>query len=395
MNKKIFSLIIIISVFLTFLVGCDKEENIKFNREVIVDGSVKISALVPSGNDVSNQIKNGITFANSLADSVKLNDSISVDIEIAEYTDSNDVSIKAQSLVDNGSSLIIYSGDDYNTFFTFTNFVNSTEIPVISLSPYTYEASNFYSLTLTPDYLATCVSTYASENNYKNLAIVAESSNDYYFNLLDTFKSTFISLNGIEPITITINEDNTTDFSKYDFLFLATSDVKREEIVSKIRSNGFNGEIMLNEIIDKGSISHLVFSNCSFISKYEENNSNNVATIFNLMYSKEYGVSDDSISAATAYGYDAYMLAFEGLKSFESTENSIFKDTTTPTTLNPTEITLSDFSEAINNTKYVGVTDYISFNNNKAVPTYIYVDNIIDGKAVFKNKYTFTSTTTN
>ena len=31
-----------------------------------------------------------------------------------------------------------------------------------------------------------------------------------------------------------------------DFLFLATSDVKREEIVSKIRSNSFNGEIMLN-----------------------------------------------------------------------------------------------------------------------------------------------------
>lgn len=395
MSKRILSLLLMIltlSMFLLF--GCEITGNNR-DRKVIVDNTIKIEALIPD-NSTGELIESGIAFANNLANNIYFDEQISIEFSATKYRNEDNIAEIAQVIEANGASAIIYGGDNYSNFKSFTAFVESTNIPVISLCPFDFESDNFFSLTLTPKYLSSCGATYAIENSIKNPLVVLEDTSDYYVGFAEIITSTFLSYTGNEPhIIYSSSLDDYSLYFEHDFIFLSSSESTYAEIITDLRSHGFTGEIMLSEVFDKSVVSGDLFNNCSLISKYEKDTSNNVSTVFGTMYSEQHGIADDNISPAVAYGYDAYMIAFEALKNFEPKDDLLFGsvNTTEDTASDVTsmDFLLSDYCRVISDVNYRGITDVISFDGNNVNPTCVYVDNVIGDKVFFGKKYTFTS----
>lgn len=398
MRKRNLCILLIILALSLSLFACG-EESVNSDKPVIADNTFRIGMLLSSKESTSSDIEAGFNYAYSLANTVNLNESVSVDCSTVYYNDSSDVEYFAESLVTDGVSAIVFGNSDYESFAVFAEYIGNIKVPVISLNPYFAESDNIYTLSLNPKYMSSCAATYAMEKGYNACAVLLESSDKYCTDFAETYKSTLKNYIGVEP-TVYYKNGELANYSSsalsggnYDFLFLISSQQNRESFISELRNSGFTGEIMLTEILDKASVKSEAFNNCSFISKLEQDSSNNVSTVFYSMYSEYSGVSEADISPAVAYGYDAYMTAFEALKSFApESSSSIFANNDAieaSTESKLTEIKMSDFRKAIGDVAYFGVTDTVTFKENTVVPTYIYVDNIINSEILFNSKYTF------
>ncbi|MDO4419836.1 MAG: hypothetical protein Q4B92_05665 [Ruminococcus sp.] len=400
MNKRIISICLMIFTFVFCVYGCEnKEENT--DKSVITDNTFNIGLLLPEGNETSTEIESGVMYAHSLANTVNLEETVNVNYIEQYYKNGTDVKLCAESLITNGVSTIIYSGDDLDAYNSLCDYVSKIEIPVISLSPYSSSCDNFFSLTLSPKFISSCAATYAMEKGYSHCAVLCENSEKYYSDFAQTYKNTLNSYIGTEP-TVYYNSGELENYSpsalvsgNYDYLLLIASQTNREDLVTELRNSGFNGEIMLTEVLSKGSLKNNIFDRCSFISKLEEDSSNNISTVFCSAYAEQAGIGIREISPSVAYGYDAYMTAFEALKSFAPKKSSLsFSNegiAETDVTSQDNDILLSEYTDALINTIYFGVTDTIKFKEHSSVPTYIYVDNIINADILFGSKYTFAS----
>ncbi len=395
--KKFLSVTLLFLIISLSLFGCNNNQEI-VDPVVINDGTFKIGMLVPDAEDMYSHYKSGFSFASELANFVTINnEEIFNDYSIFNYS-TEDILLYAQNLVDEGVSVIIFCGEDFKAFNDFIDFINGTNIPVISLSPYTCDYKRFFSLPLSAEYQASCAATYASDRGYTNSVVLCESDNQYYRNFAEVYTNTFKSYIGTEP-AVYYQTGESANYSSsslasgnYDYMFLISSSENRMATVNDLRSNGFNGEIMFNEVFDHTVARFSMLNNCSFITKLENDPSNNISTVFYSQFSEYEGVNPKLVTSAAAYGYDAYMTIFEAFKSFSDNDsNAIFKNepATVSTETIKTEITLSEFVNALENVVYSGVTDTIKFKDNYAVPTYIYVDNITNSEITLSNKYTF------
>ena len=395
--KKIFSVILFISIIALTLFGCSQEQEIS-DPVIFKDGTFSIGMLVPDGEEIYTNCENGFLFANSLANYVSINnEEVYNYYSIFNYT-ADDIVLNAQNLVDQGVSVIVFCGEDLNSFNEFTNYIKDTNIPVVSLSPYTCDYDRFYSLPLSKEYQASCSATYALDKGYTNSAVLCQSDDQYYRDFAGIYKNTFKSYIGTEPAVYykTGESANYTGAAfvsgNYDYLFLICPSENRMDTVNDLRSNGYNGEIMFNEVFDHTVSRFSMLNNCSFMTKLENDPSNNISTVFYSEFSENFGINSTSVTSAAAYGYDAHMTIFEALKSFADNDSSSFFKNETPTsttTSEESEIKLSDFVNALENVAYNGVTDIIKLKDHKVVPTYIYVDNIVNSEISLSNKYTF------
>lgn len=397
MTKRLLCIFLAILTLSAGLCACDKSKE-NTDKPIINNGAVNIGALLPSNNKISAEINSGLDYAYELASSVNLNESVDITLSSLYYTDSSDVAYYAENLVSNDVSAIIYYGEDIESFNAFSEYIEEIKIPVLSLCPYTTNYDNIYTLSLTPKYMSSCAATYAMEKGYNSCAVLSYSSDDYYSDFAEIYKNTLSSYVGTEP-TLYYKNGELANYSpsalvsgNYEYLFLICPAENIEELVSELRENGFLSEIMLSEVLDKTFVEGEVYNNCSFISKLEADSSNNVSTVFYSMFAEHNQIQDNNVSSAAAYGYDAYMIAFEALKSFAQNSGSVFaNDSVAESTVtdNCAEIKLSDYREAFTTILYQGVTDVVSFKDNSTVPTYIYVDNIINSEIFFCKKYTF------
>lgn len=400
MSKRIICLCIIVFILSLMLFGCENN-NENSDKSVIENGTFNVGVLLSQNQSSAKYIENGIDFAYSLADSVNLSEKIDVKYSVAYYNDSNEVKSSAEALVAGGVSAIIFDGADYESYTVFSDYIKETDISVVSLSTYSTQNDNIYTISLSPKYMSSCAATYAMEKGYNTCAMLVESSDKYYTDFAETYKNTLKSYVGVEP-TVYYKNGELSNYSSsalssgnYEYLFLVSSESYREELVSELRASGFSGEIMFNEIMDKTSVKNSTFNNCSFLSKLEPDSSNNVSTVFYSMYAEQTGLSEAEISPAVAYGYDAYMTVFEALKSFApKSSSSFFANTDTTLASEQAEIKMSDFNKAIANVVYLGVTDTVAFESNVATPTYIYVNNINNAEIIFGSKYTFAANNT-
>lgn len=400
MSKRIICLCIIVFIFPLMLFGCENN-NENSDKSVIENGTFNVGVLLSQNQSSAKYIENGIDFAYSLAGSVNLSEKIDVKYSVAYYNDSNEVKSSAEALVADGVSVIIFDGADYESYTVLSDYIKETEISVISLSTYSTQNDNIYTISLSPKYMSSCAATYAMEKGYNTCAMLVESSDKYYTDFAETYKNTLKSYVGVEP-TVYYKNGELSNYSSsalssgnYEYLFLVSSESYREELVSELRASGFSGEIMFNEIMDKTSVKNSTFNNCSFLSKLEPDSSNNVSTVFYSMYAEQTGISEAEISPAVAYGYDAYMTVFEALKSFApKSSSSVFANTDTTLASEQAEIKMSDFNKAIAKVVYLGVTDTVAFKSNVATPTYIYVNNINNAEIIFGSKYTFAANNT-
>ena len=404
MKIRIISLLLTVFVISFTMFGCT--DNTSDNDiQLICDGVFEVGCLLPEEGAISQQLKDGFLFANSLADSVNLNGvSVSVNYTISYYSEFNDISSEAESLVSNGVSAVVCYTDDYEEYKAFSSVMAESGIPAISLSPFPSEQENIFSLTSGISYMSSATATYVMEKSYVKCAVLCETGDKYYSDFAETFKATYKSYIGAEP-TVYYKSGDLANYSpaalvsgSYDCVLIICSDTDREQLTSELRDNGFAGEIMFTEVLNNQLLETDAFDNCSYLTKLNEDASNNISTVFYSMYSEYAGIKPEDVTAAVAYGYDSYMTIFEALKTFSADNgNSVFENTGTQSasSVNTNDIKLSDLSAALENVVYYGVTDTIRFMNNQSITTFIYVDNILGGKAQLGSKYTFAPENTN
>lgn len=405
MKKRFFSLVLIIILVSSVFFGC-KDEAVDNDRQIITSNTFKIGCLLHEGSDTSQQVYDGLSFANSLADSVNLdNETVSVECSVSYYSDSDDMTLEAQTLTDSGVSAIVYYAEDFVANESIASVVGESGIPAVSLGSYSSKYDNIFNLTISTSYMSSALATYATEKGYSNCAVLCETGDSFSVQFADTFKATYESYAGTEPFVCYKSGDlaNYTPASfisgNYDCTVIICSDNSRKEIVTELRENGFSGEIIFSEILNKFSLEADFYDGCSFLSKLNEDNSNNISTMFYSMYSEYAGVKSEDVTSAVAYGYDAYMTIFEALKSFGTiTESALFGDTDTQpadSAKSIDDIKLSDLKETLKSVVYYGVTDTVRFTDNQTTATYIYVDTVSEGKTQFAGKYTFSSESSN
>lgn len=407
MKKHFLAFLLIVTSFVLSFTGCTSNPSEEIIDEpIIVDGVVKVGLLLSNDDtytNISEQIKNGFDYGHSLADNLNIGKSIKVETLYEAYTDSTDVLTSATNLHSAGASAIVTDGTDISVLTIVSNYFSNKNIPVINLSNYSCKSDVVFNLALSTEYIASSAATHAMDKGYTQCAVLAEEDSDYFKGFAEIYSSTLNAYIGTTP-TIYYKSGESANYTpsaltsgNYDYLFLITTEKNRQLLVEELRSSGFSGEIMLTEITDKTTVQHQSFNNCSFFSKLELDSANNISTVFHTSYSEFKSINEHDISAASAYGYDSYMVLFEALKSFGGNKNSaiIFSNSTEPSeNIQTDEILGSDLITSINNLTYYGVTDTISFADNSSVPTYIYVDNIINSQAVYSGKYSFNSTAT-
>ncbi len=397
MIKKVTSLVLITLILILALYGCVNNKE-TYNPIIINDGTFNIGMLIPDDDDSAEEFQEGFSFASNLANCVNINNEEIYNYYVISSYDADEVVTNAQQMIEQGVSVMVFCGEDINAFNSFIDYIKDTNVPVISLSPYTCDYSRFYSLVPNVEYKASCAATYAMEKGYNRGVVLCEGSDKYYNDFAEVFKNTFKTYIGTEPTVYYKNgekanySDSALVSGNYDYLLLIGPSTNRINTVNNLRNSGFNGEIMFDEVFDHTIPRFSSLNNCSFMTKLENDSANNISTVFYSEFSKDREIEKSFVTSAAAYGYDAYMTIFEALKSFSEVDtNSIFKNenTTSASATENVEITLSDFTEAIENIVYHGVTDTIKFKDNACITTYIYVDNISNSEITLSNKYTF------
>ncbi len=408
MNKRIvlvlLSFIIVASVLFA---GCtDENKTETTDNPIITQGVIKIGLLLNSEETYKNTsqlIKDGFDYAHSLASSVNIGDKVEVETVYADYSSAAEASEASEELYNQGVSAVVTDSVRLDVFTEVSTFFLDKNIPVISLSKYLDYYDTTYTLAVDRLYSASVASTYAKDKGYQTAAAILGNDSEYHTKFFNRLSDSLVSYINSKP-TAYYYEGDSTNYTpdvivggNYDFIYLLCDLDVCEKIVSDLRQSGFSGDIILGEILDKTFVEKDVFNGCSYISKLELDNANNISSVFYNNYSEYKDISKSAVSAASAYGYDAYMTVFEGLKTFgDNSVSSIFKSTepTETTDSASKEILASDLNEAIFSIKYYGVTDIVRFSYNVSRPTYIYINNINDSKTVLAGKYTFVQTDT-
>lgn len=404
MNKRILSLFLMIIISIPCIItGCTFNDNETVDEPIISNNTFKIGLILSSEDYYTNTsalIKQGFDFAYTLADTLNSGESIAVKTVYGEYSDTASLSLTLEEVYASGAKAVVTDATSITILEQIANFFAPKNIPVVNLSGYHPVNNNVF--TLTPDYAysASASATYAAEKGYTNIAVLAEDDSDFYTDYVSAFTDSLVTYANCNP-TIYYLGGNSANYSpsalvggNYQYIYLLCNCEDREEHVKDLRENGYSGEIMLGEVIDKQCVEQEVFNGCTFISKLESDNANNISSIFYKTFSEHLDISQSEVSAASAYGYDAYMTIFEALKNYAGYDsydilNNVSGTTASTTAKVANEITASDLTEAIRANVYYGVTDIIKFGSNYTIPTYLYINNIVDSKSHFSNKYTF------
>ena len=401
MNKRIISLFLMLIITTFIFTGCsDKNKNETTDNPIISNGVFKIGLLLSADDaykSTSELVKEGFDYAHTLASSVNIGEKIEVETVYANYTSANDALTASESLYEQGVSAIVTDSVTLDVFNEVATFFLDKNTPVISISKYLDYYDTTYTIAVDRLYSASSTATYAKDKGYKSVAVILGSDSEYHNEFYSRFSDSLVTLN-TKPTAYYYDGDSANYVPEvvaggnYDFIYLLCDLDKYATIVEDLRKNGFDGDIMLGEIFDKNFVENETFNGCSYISKFESDNANNISSVFYKNFSEYKNISKSEVTAASAYGYDSYMTIFEGLKTFgDSSVSSLFSNTETTETTSEAhnEIMASDLNEAIRDIKYYGVTDVVRFSYNVSRPTYIYIDNIDDSKTVLANKYTF------
>lgn len=399
--NRLKSIIVISILILSFIFcGCTSEP-----EDYIINNSDKIymGVLLPmSGDytDLGQRIVEGIEYASSLAPTVQLDKEYRIEIIIKDSNSSLDSSVE-EMISKNVSAVICAGGDKEYTDAIISSF-DDTNTPLIfvdNCSELISTSENVFSISTPYKYQASAATSYLVGEGYETGAVVCADDDEYYKAFAQMFDNTFVS-NGGTSVSTYYYSGELKNFSAatiagagLDFVFIIGSDNDCKLIYSELKNTGNTSQVMFSEVLDKTKFKDEAFNGASFISRFEEDDNNYIGSDFINTYSEEMGVSASEITAATAYGYDAYMTIYEVLRNFNQNSQSLIMsgtDVTTQTSENSTEVTNSQVLEGINNVEHYGVTDTITFSDDgTAVTTYIYIDSVENSHSIMLNRYDF------
>ncbi|MGN0452765.1 MAG: ABC transporter substrate-binding protein [Ruminococcus sp.] len=398
--KKLLSALIAVLLTVTMFTACTDAEPV----EVYINenNEIYIGVLLPSGDvacSSSEKVKSGIEYAHSLADKIAGEELNSVSLVFA---DSTDVLSAIDMFTEKKIAGAVALGTDKNKTDEIISAFSQTDIPLIFIdncSDLIADSKNVYSIAIPMSYQLSALTTYISNANLVKGVVICTDSSKQSKNYADTFETSYTaSANGVITKLFAGGEENTYNIqtvvnAQADFIVIFGDKSASAKIAEELKSQGITAKIMLTEIQDKSLLEKEVFENIAYINKLQADSANFIGSDFINTYSKAKSISQNEVTSADAYGYDAYMLLYTVLSNLMSKDASVFSQTTSYTeAVSSSEYayTVKDVASALKDVEYYGVTDLISFNGEGEIDSkFLYINEVISSKSLLLEKYNF------
>ncbi len=388
--KKFIAIVLLSVLILSFvLTGCGSTNSYAIKNENVI--TIGVIASQSEESLYSSKVLDGINYASELASIVNMNGKYSIMLSVHDIN--GNISDIASDLINDKvaavicateskakSEEIVKAFDDYDTPLLFVDcysneVINDEESFVLSV-PYSYQAS--------------VAASYFTNEGYKNGTVIY-ADDDYSSAFADLFTNTFTSTEGTNINKISEYDAQNIASGNSEFVFIIGDAEYSNNVYSDLKFYEAKMPVMISEVFNKSFYENTEFNDMLYISKFESDVNNYIGADFYSVFSTTKGINKDDVTAAQAYGYDAYMLVYGALMGFGSSYSAVSEGTDTQ----KNEITTTDVKTAISEIVHLGVTDSINFDMSGLVNTnFVYVSAIQNSQSVMINKYDYTNEST-
>ncbi len=378
--KKLLALALAVLMLAATFVGCGEPAN---NGGETEEKVIKIGVFEPlSGDSASGGKKEllGVQYANAETPTVTLGD-VEYKIEVV-YSDNGSTTDKAPSaaatLVDKDVSIVLGSYGSGVSMAASDTFDQAglAALGITCTNPnVTKGNSHYFRICFLDPFQGEVLANFASSKfNAKKAYLLGELGNEYDQGLLTFFEQKFTAAGGT-----VVKDDfptNTADFTQYlnkaksegcEVIFIPVSIAYATQIVSQAARLEIGLPILGSDTLDdnkvleaaKGTDTQLYVS--TFYQEggspeFDEGIKNYINTNADA---KTANGGDDTISAVTAMGYDAYYVALEAIKAAGSPDKAAVKAALPAVKYTGVsgEIAFDEIGDAIRDTAYIKTVD--------------------------------------
>ncbi|MBQ4161169.1 MAG: ABC transporter substrate-binding protein [Clostridia bacterium] len=380
--KKLLALALALAMLGAAFVGCTPATN---SGDVAEGGEnvIRIGVFEPlTGDSASGGKKEllGVQYANAETPTVTL-DGVEYKVEVV-YSDNGSTTDKAPSaaatLVDKDVSIVLGSygsGVSMAASDTF-NQAGLAAMGITCTNPNVTKGNeHYFRICFLDPFQGSVLANFAKEKfGAKKAYLLGELGNEYDQGLLTFFEQTFTAAGG--EVVKADFPTNTADFTQYlntakaegcDVIFTPVSIAYATQIVSQAARLGIGLPILGSDTLDdnkvleaaKGTDTQLFVS--TFYQEggsaaFDEGIKNYINTNADA---KTANGGDDTISAVTAMGYDAYYVALEAIKAAGSADKAAVKAALPNVKYSGVsgEIAFDEIGDAIRDTAYIKTVD--------------------------------------
>ncbi len=336
--KRYIAVLITFVMVLSVFAGCTTKDTSS------TDKVIKIGVFEPTtGYSASGGKKEvlGIKYANHLTPTVDImGETYKIELEYADNkSDPDTASEAANKLIDSDISLAIGSYGS-NVSIAASDIFKNAGIPIIGASCtniyVTMGNDHYYRICYEDPFQATTLASFASEKfGAKKAYLLGEAGNEYDQGLIVYFEQEFIARGG-QVVKDSFPEHN-SDFTTYlqkarefeaDVIFIPVSIAYATQIIYQSSNLDIDIPILGSDTLDdnkileavKGTSTELYVSshyheggNADFDNEFKEYINNDLELL-------ELNGGNDTISAVSVLGYDAYNVAIEAIKKANSAD---------------------------------------------------------------------------
>ena len=341
---------------------------------------VKIGIFEPASGDNGaggKQETLGIQYANSLTPTVMVGDTeYTVELVLADNESSNDRAASAAATLVNAGASVVLGSYGSGVSIAGSDTFRVAGVPAIGITctnPQVTEGnSHYFRICYLDPFQGTVLANYAyNELGARKVYCLAKLGDDYSGGLVNYFVEQFTSLGG-EVVSETFPDGN-SDFTSYianaknsgcEVFFSPVSTEAAQLIINQSDSQGLGMPILAGDTWDSNVILQAALGKNADITVttfYPEGADPEFDAAFKEWVNADStrlanNGGDDTISAVTAMGYDAYYFALQAIQNAGSTDPADIMDALWTTEIDGVtgHIALDDVNgDAIRNTVYV------------------------------------------
>ncbi len=336
--KRYIAALIVLVMILSVFAGCTTKDIVSSDKVI------KIGVFEPTtGYSASGGKKEvlGIKYANHVTPTIDImGETYKIELEYADNKSDPDAALEAaDELIASDISLAIGSYGS-NVSIAASDRFQSAGIPIIGASCtniyVTMGNDHYYRICYEDPFQATTLASFASEKfNAKKAYLLGEAGNEYDQGLIVYFEQEFLARGG-QVMKDSFPEHN-SDFTTYlekarefeaDVVFIPVSIAYATQIIYQASSLGINIPILGSDTLDDNKILEAVKGTSVQLyvsSHYHEGGDEDFDKSFKKYLNKdlellELNGGNDTISAVTVLGYDAYNVAVEAIKKANSAD---------------------------------------------------------------------------
>lgn len=391
--KKLLALILSTLLVATALVGCtpantdndnqgvDNSQNVENNAEVA--NVIKIGVFEPSTGDSASGGKKeilGMQYANSETPTVTLGDTeYKIELVLADNGSTTDKAPSAATaLVDADVSVVLgsYGSGVSMAGSEFFNEAGLAAIGVTCTNPnVTAGNDHYFRICFLDPFQGSVLANFATEKFAATKAYcLGELGNEYDQGLITFFEKAFTAAGGevIKDSFPTNNADFTTYLNKAkadgaQVIFTPVSIAYATQIIAQAADLGIEAPILGSDTLDDNKVLEAAKDTAIklYVSTfYQEGGSPEFdAGIKNYINTNENAKTsnggNDTISAVTAMGYDAYYVALEAIKAAGSADKAAIKAALPAVVYDGVSghIAFDEIGDAVRDTAYIKTSD--------------------------------------